>query len=545
MRTNTPFGRRIALLPAVFVLLFSAQKLLADGKMFPEIAYKVPPTIPSQRAIIVYKDGIEKLIIESSLEGKGKEFGWIIPLPSEPNNFERVSPGLLKTLSIAIQPKITHDLTATLLMTFWFTIFVFLIYFVHLLWIKQRIINIVLLLVITVIMFSLLMPALSKTVSTISFQSSGGIFYRDIQEVGSYSLAVLDANSADALDNWLQVNGFLGLQNEDKRIVSDYIKEGWCFVAAKLKRETDGGYSQPHPLSMSFTAQMPVYPMRLTSTVGSDVYLEIFVISDKQAANNRLNLEFSDEFKFGKDAYNQLIEDKYLPGFTSSKFNQRIGHPDSLNLLWDGCVLSKFCGILGPHEMNQDFVFSFKEATSYQRHYWTKQGALQGSVIILLIAFTSVVIPLHSYYRINKQLKVRFPFVRAVVIALTVSIIAGGMIYAVLPKIKNIIKTNTMSDLLYRYRMSRFKEDIWTDISKESRNLESKGLEDIRMLIEKYIADSSGYKREKNNPYAGQPIKYEDSPGNYLFLEDGRGIVWRTFTREGFPEDFILKPKAP
>jgi hypothetical protein len=538
MRTNTSFSHRIALLlPAVFfVLLFSAQKLLADGKMFPQIAYKVPPTIPSQRAIIVYKDGIEKLIIESSLEGKGKEFGWIIPLPAEPNKFEKVSPGLLRTLSIAIQPKITHDLTEILLMTFWFTIFVFLIYRVHLLWIKQRIINIVLLLVITVIMFSLLMPTLSKTVSTISFQSSEGIFYKDIQKVGSYNLAVLDANSSDALDNWLRVNGFLGLQKEDATIVSNYIKEGWCFIAAKLTREADGGYSQPHPLSMSFVAQMPVYPMRLTSTIGSDVYLEIFVISDKQATNNQLNLEFSDEFKFEKEGYKLLTEDKYLPGFTSSKFNQRIGHPDSLNLLWDGCVLSKLCGTLKPIQMKKDIVFDFKEAGPYQKHYWTKQGALQGSAIILLIAFASVVIAMHSYYRINKQLKIRSPFVQAVVIALTVSIIAGGIIYAALPKIYNIKSHSYLSDVLFRVRVNRFKEHIWSKFSTENNNLENIKLEDFGRFIEEY---------ENKNLYTGEAVKNEDSPGNYVFIEDERGIVWRTFSNEGFPEDFVLKPEAP
>jgi len=86
----------------------------ADGKFFPERAYKVPPAIPSQRAIVVYKNGIEKLIIESALDGQGQEFGWIIPLPSKPTEFEKVSPGLIKTLSLAIQPKITHDLTTTL-----------------------------------------------------------------------------------------------------------------------------------------------------------------------------------------------------------------------------------------------------------------------------------------------------------------------------------------------------------------------------------------------------------------------------------------------
>lgn len=130
MQNNLSFNRRIylLLLLAFASFLYSPQKLQADGKIFPDIAYKIPPKIPSQKAIIVYKDGIEKLIIESSLDGQGKEFAWIVPLPTKPINFETVSPGLIKTLSFAIQPKITHDIMRyldfcfflTVLITLWF-----------------------------------------------------------------------------------------------------------------------------------------------------------------------------------------------------------------------------------------------------------------------------------------------------------------------------------------------------------------------------------------------------------------------------------------
>jgi hypothetical protein len=95
---------------SVGVGLPSMQSAYADGKFFPEKAYKIGPDIPSQRAILVYKDDIEKLTIESSLDGKGQEFGWIIPLPSIPTEFRAVSPGLLQTFDSIVQRKIIHDL---------------------------------------------------------------------------------------------------------------------------------------------------------------------------------------------------------------------------------------------------------------------------------------------------------------------------------------------------------------------------------------------------------------------------------------------------
>ncbi|MHC4418082.1 MAG: hypothetical protein ACYSU6_05790, partial [Planctomycetota bacterium] len=83
-----------------FVVMPWPTTVYADGKFFAERAYKVPPAIPSQRAILIHKDGTEKLIIESALQGEGKEFGWVIPLPAKPTEFEKVSPGLIKTLSL-------------------------------------------------------------------------------------------------------------------------------------------------------------------------------------------------------------------------------------------------------------------------------------------------------------------------------------------------------------------------------------------------------------------------------------------------------------
>jgi hypothetical protein len=64
--------------------------------------------MPIQRALVKYRDGIETLVIEATFEGEGKNFGWIIPVPSIPQKFERVSPGFLNTLSFQLNYKIKH-----------------------------------------------------------------------------------------------------------------------------------------------------------------------------------------------------------------------------------------------------------------------------------------------------------------------------------------------------------------------------------------------------------------------------------------------------
>ena len=98
--------------PIAFILvfvcvLFVCRFSFADGCYIPE-ARKKMPDIPIQRAVVKYQHETETLIIESTLDGEGNSFGWIIPVPSEPQRFEKVSSGLLKTLSLQIQPEINH-----------------------------------------------------------------------------------------------------------------------------------------------------------------------------------------------------------------------------------------------------------------------------------------------------------------------------------------------------------------------------------------------------------------------------------------------------
>jgi hypothetical protein len=168
----------------------------------------------------------------------------------------------------------------------------------------------------------LLLPSLAGPKGFSLPSGEDGIDILDAQEVGSFGLVVLQADDAKALDQWLTENGFAGLNTKENQIVSDYIKEGWCFVAAKLKRNSEG-YTEPHPLAMTFEVEKPVYPMRLTAAAESDVYLEIFVIADNYARSLFMTVENAYRYSYNPDAR------RGLPGFG------RIGHPDAGKYMWD------------------------------------------------------------------------------------------------------------------------------------------------------------------------------------------------------------------
>ena len=94
---------RARVLVLLLVLGVSAEAL-AEGWHFPEPAHVDVAGIPAQRALIAFRDGTETLIVESAFETESPGAGWVIPLPSVPDEIGAVSPGSLKTLTHCLQP---------------------------------------------------------------------------------------------------------------------------------------------------------------------------------------------------------------------------------------------------------------------------------------------------------------------------------------------------------------------------------------------------------------------------------------------------------
>ncbi len=519
----------------ISVIALTEQMACADGKYFPEQAYKIPPKIPSQKAILVYKDGIEKLIIESAMEGQGREFGWIIPLPSKPTDFAEVSPGLVKTLNLTIRPEITHDLTSSLEGLYTVTIFV-TAWFLLAVLLKKRTLFLSIIFLAIALFISILTPVMRGTLG-ISIDVPG-VRVLDVEDVGSYGLAVLEAETAEALNQWLGGNGFQGLSDKDRVIVSDYIEQNWCFVAAKLRRE-ESGYSEPHPLAMSFVAEEPIYPMRLTSTVGNDVYLELFVIAQKKAACRNLVLEHSDRYSFSKKAnlnyFSKDVED-VLPGFIGKTYRQKIGHPEVFKCMWDGCVLSKLCGTLAPAEMNKDIVIALKSGGSFRKHYFSQRGANGTSLMVCLTTWSILLLVLYLVFqnKIKGENGREFALLRIALPIVLLSLILGGITYALLPKTE--VETGHKHFRIF-YRMWLHELEVFTEqFVEDNKGLQEMDIAEIKTRFQEGLKSWEGSIKDVN-------IDEGDSPGNYVIFEDERGVVFRYFDMEGFPFDFVLRLK--
>lgn len=184
---------------------------------------------PDQKAMIFYSKGKEQLIISPGYSGDAKSFAWIVPVPSRPK------------VEI-LQGAPFHELAR------------------------------------------LVLPpppvaARSSSDKAMGAKSAPSVTVIERKTVGDYDVSVLAANDSQALLRWLRENRYY-LPDRATKPMQSYIKEGWTFVASKIKvHDSAPGLKTGtlSPLRLTFDAPNPVYPMRLSSANPQDFSLLVYV----------------------------------------------------------------------------------------------------------------------------------------------------------------------------------------------------------------------------------------------------------------------------
>ncbi len=297
-----PYRRCARLLYTVvaFVIVCGAH---ADGMYFPPEAVEILPKMPHQRAVIFWRDGVEQLLVESDFDGAGERMAWIVPVPGVPTDVAEGAPGVFDVLDRALVPKTVDDnpgfYVAALFWLLWCVC-----QWAMGVYAPKRTFSYTI--ACTGLFFFLFMTTPTMFM-TLGDSMGGGPGLNDgaevlaVRSVGSYEVTTLRAKSAEELTQWLSDNGFRALPEAGESIVSEYIAEGWCFVAAKLNR-SGAGYTRPHPLSITFPVDRPVYPMRLTRLADTDLFLDLYVIADRRANAPGMETVFCERFRRGEDA---------------------------------------------------------------------------------------------------------------------------------------------------------------------------------------------------------------------------------------------------
>lgn len=393
-----PF-RSLFILFALALCGAGVRQARADGMAFPVVAVRKFPEIPQQRALLVWRGGQEQLIVESTFKGEGDRFGWIIPLPARPTRFEAVAAGILEDIAQKSRPDIiAHNDWVDLL----YYIAIIVLIWTLIAYYHGGVRYQILLpgLVLSFILGAYLLVWLDENSSlffdnawrhqgTYHSKAGGGdgdydkfgIRNEKSERVGNYQVEVLQARTPQALNAWLERSGFSTLPPQGEKIVSNLIGENWHFVVAKLISDGSGPF-KPHPMSIAFPSQKLIYPMRLTALAGSQVYLELYTVAEREAANPALTTEYCDTF-----------QGTQVPYFFAARHNNPVlTQPEVSGQMWDGCTLTRLATIMKPEEMTRDITFDWVSPHPFRKTYYSAKGAYETVMVWSLAAWCVAVL---------------------------------------------------------------------------------------------------------------------------------------------------------
>lgn len=204
------------LLALIFALPFICK---ADGGIMPPPNYYVRED--AQKAVIVYDQGVETMILSVEFSGDAKQFGWVIPTPKRPE-VSKSSDELFKSL---------EDLTG-----------------------KNYDV----------------MP-MSKPMGLGGVEEKAAVTVLETKKIDIYDIAILEATDSKALAKWLSDNGFQYPTNE-AYILDDYVNKNWYFTAVKVQSEFINTVSADRlstghatPLKLVFQSENIVYPLKISA----------------------------------------------------------------------------------------------------------------------------------------------------------------------------------------------------------------------------------------------------------------------------------------
>jgi hypothetical protein len=360
----------------LLLLALFAAPALADGKFYAR--ERVPPNIPYQRALLVFDQSEETLLIQTKFRQLPKtkaSLGWVVPVPAVPELATMradQADWLFFWLNFRSGTRVARILPPVV---FFFVICITL--FPILFVLRLAIASVLNLLVPSArfsprggtltLTFVVLLSAVSAVLMPAPLGREGmgpDVQVLKSQKVGIYGVSVVASDTPDALINWLNSNGFQ-FQPADKETIEDYLHQGWCFVVAKVEPNPSAGSRAVvseglvAPLILRFNTDKPVYPLRLTACTGADTEVLLYVLTPgKMTCSDRLKLRFAGQtntahilslLTVGAEPRGLFTETERLPSF-----------------------LCRFKSTLSPAQMREDLGFvQADNDLAYREHVWT------------------------------------------------------------------------------------------------------------------------------------------------------------------------------
>jgi Uncharacterized protein conserved in bacteria (DUF2330) len=508
-------GRSPSRVLAMGFLLLLPIGALADGKMMS--AFPANVTMPDQQALIHFTNGTERLVIETRFTGAGTNFAWVVPLPSQPV-VEAATTGLFPTLRYLFQPRIIHKVPP------YYVGFLMAIGSVAFLYATARARGWE-----TVIGLLFGLPFLGLSLLLLSvFAHPGGpmgsapegaVSILDRRVVGVFDTMTLTSHDPKALQNWLRENGF-ALSADTAPVIESYVKQGWVFVTAKVRRDLPGlQTSTPHPLSFTFKTKRPVYPMRLTGINNGPLSVELYVFGPGRASARH--------FKTQRCIQPVYQEPEKWWAYRTPK-TPNIVHPLLRQWVGGSPVATRLTATLTPANMQQDVWLDwepFREKSSrvYSREAACNYALNRGVGLFAAVLFVAL-IAADASQRMRPRLRKLAAAVTVAGIALT------GILYLALPKTEVRLVREPGG-------MAEKHLDILYDALQEETNLTPFSVEAIVLgltnspFVQGRIHDYGI--RYGENLLLGGTLRQEDSPGNYTMRETTNGLDFIGYDAQG------------
>jgi hypothetical protein len=545
-------GRLLTLL----AFLFTAVSGWADGMVMGSYALPANVRIPDQRALIQFSNGVERLVIETRFTGAGTNFAWVVPLPSPPV-IEEASTGLFPTLQCIFQPRLWHDVPH------YFQWFMGLLAGGYLLRYVRRnspmtigdvlaclcgalavfgetplrgmgsvavllgLLNVVdnvrnrgscasrlffysFFIVITAMLAGMMLPTLGRAGGGVS--NSPAVSVLDRKLVGVFDTATISSRDPAALQGWLKANGFAAPASRSQAIAG-YVKDGWVFVAAKIRRDDPAlQTATPHPLSFTFATTNAVYPMRLTGIDNGPVQVELYVFGAGRADTPHFKVERCAMPVYPKLPLHHGIESMSVEDLKPNPDVLQIAHPLLRKWVDGSAVATKLSATLSPDEMRDDIWISWKPFSEKKSFRFSREGAMiyaanWGSGLIAFGLLAAFVFGPGSAARAKHPAKI-------IRLVLCSGVLLSAIVYGLLPKTEVRIVRSYRSPVFQTRGNFEYVDRVC---------FRETNLADVRDRMTTFV---SNYKME--NYLSGGLFREEDSSGNYQ-LRQGSNAVQAIF----------------
>ncbi|MHC4942436.1 MAG: DUF2330 domain-containing protein, partial [Planctomycetota bacterium] len=230
-------SNRMNLSKLLLLMILFTPNLSADGGFFWERGADLNE--PAQKAVICWKDGVERMILQVKFEDPPEDFAWIVPVPSRPR-VEAVDAGSSPFEELSIY-------------TF-----------------ERR-------------------GGRAGQWGMGGTDHPDGVTVLEQKIVGVYDITVLAADDAGALSRWLNNHGYSFPQGRED-VLRHYTDKRWFYVAMRIDRKALGNIEleklkigELQPVRFTFAAHEMVYPMKISSINSGETEVLLYLLSDAPA----------------------------------------------------------------------------------------------------------------------------------------------------------------------------------------------------------------------------------------------------------------------